>query len=181
VEDVEYRPQRRVGINSLIKACVATAVAAMLLSAGLQSRTATYVAVFPAAMAVAWFAAFAAHRRRRCRLTATGIESRHLRTRFIQWAQIRDVQVVERVTVAHIAVRGNRAAGRYGSSSGGGARKIASIRVQGANGRGRELAMPVVWENAPDPDFTRKAGVIQDHWRAATGRAPADAATTGRN
>ena len=39
-------------------------------------------------------------RRLRVRLAATGIESRRLRTRFIPWTQIRDVKVVNRVTVA---------------------------------------------------------------------------------
>lgn len=106
-------------------------------------------------------------------LTATGIESRRLRTRFIPWAQIRDIQVVERVTVAQLAVLGNRTAGRFGSRPGRGARKVAAIRVQRANGRRRELAMPVAWENAPDPGFTRKADVIKDHWRAAAGQASA--------
>lgn len=53
--------------------------------------------------------------------------------------------------------------------SGGGSRKIACMRVQQANGRWRELAMPVVWENAPDPDFTAKANAIKGRWQAASG------------
>jgi len=45
------------------------------------------------------------------------------------------------------------------------------VKVQLANGRWRELAMPVVWENAHDPDFTTKVAAIKDRWHAATGRA----------
>jgi hypothetical protein len=53
--------------------------------------------------------------------------------------------------------------------------------VQQANGRWRELALPVSWENAPDPDFSDKAGVIKDRWRAATGQTPpTDAAAIAR-
>jgi hypothetical protein len=34
-----------------------------------------------------------------------------------------------------------------------------------------------VWENAHDPDFTTKAEMIKDRWRAATGKvSAADAA-----
>jgi hypothetical protein len=39
--------------------------------------------------------------------------------------------------------------------------------------RWRELAMPLAWENAPDPEFTNKAKVIRDRWRAAIGQASA--------
>ena len=28
--------------------------------------------------------------------------------------------------------------------------------------------MPVAWENAPDPQFARKAEEIRERWRAAT-------------
>lgn len=173
VEDVEYLPQRGVGVPVLIRACVTAASAAILFSLGTQARAAVYVAVFPAAAAVALLASYAVQRRLRCRLTAAGIESRRLRTRFIPWAQIREVQVTRRVTVAQVAVLGNRAAGRYGSRSGGATRKVAAVKVQLANGRWRELAMPVVWGNAPDPDFTTKAAAIKDRWRAATSHAPA--------
>jgi hypothetical protein len=171
VEDVEYRPQRGLGTLVLIRACVATAAAAMLSSLGIQNPAVIYVAAFSAVLAIAWFASYAAQRRLRSRLTATGIESRRLRTRFIPWAQIRDVQVVGRVTVAQAAVPGNRAAGHYGGRLGRGARKVAAVRVRQADGRWRELAMPVVRENAPDPDFTSKAGVIKDRWQAVTGQA----------
>jgi hypothetical protein len=130
-----------------------------------------YLAVFPAVIAIPSFAAYTSSRRLRTRLTVVGIESRRLRTRFIPWAQIRDIQVVKRVTVTNVPVIGNRTAGRYGSRSGVATRKEATIRVQQANGRWRELAMPAVWGNAPDPDFTSKARVIEDWWRAATGQA----------
>jgi hypothetical protein len=177
VEDVEYRPQRRVGIRALFTACVATAIAAVDLSAGQQSRAALYIAPFPAAIAVASFAAYVVKRRLRTRLSVTGIESRRLRTRVIPWAEIRDVEVVKRFQVASVAVLGNRRAGRYTTRSGSGSRKVAWVRVQRGNGRWRQLAMPVVWENAHDPDFTTKAEMIKDRWRAATGKvSAADAA-----
>lgn len=175
MEDVEYRPQRRAGINALVKACVATVVALALILVGIRSPGARYLAIFPAVAAIAWFASYGARRQLRCRLTATGIESRRLRTRFIPWTQIRDIKVVERVIVARLPVPGNRVSGRYGSGSGGGARKVAAIRVLQANGRWRELAMPVVWENAHDAEFDDKSDVIKDRWRAMTGQAPADA------
>jgi hypothetical protein len=171
VEDVEYRPQRRLGTVTLVKAWFAVVVAAIVLSLGLQHPAAPYLAAFPAAAAIAWFAASAGKRRLRVRLASTGIESRRLRTRVIPWTQIRDVKVVTRVTVAHLAVRGSRS--RYGSRSGGGSRKLSSVRVQLASGRWRELAMPVAWENAPDPEFTDKANVIEDRWRAAIGQTSA--------
>jgi hypothetical protein len=107
------------------------------------------------------------------RLTDTGIESRRLRTKVIAWTQIRDVQVVNRVTVAQLAVMGSRASGRRSTRSGGGARKLSSVRVQQANGRWRELPVPVAWENAPDPEFTRKAEEIKERWRAAINQAAA--------
>jgi hypothetical protein len=168
VEDVEYRPQRGLGTRTLVKACTATAAAVILFSVGNHAPGLAYLAAIPAVMAVAWFASYAVQRRYRCRLTAAGIESRRLRTRSISWAQIREVQVVQRVTVAQVAVRGSRAAGRYGSRSGGGARKIAAVRVLQANGRWRELPVPVAREDAPDSDFTDKAGVIKNRWRAVT-------------
>jgi len=168
MEDVEYRPQRSLGTRTLVKACTGAAAAVLLLSVGNQTPALAYLAAIPAVLAIAWFASYAIQRRHLARLAATGIESRRLRTRFIPWAQIRGVQVVERVQVAQIAVRGSRAAGRYGSRSGAGARKIAAVKVQQANGRWRELALPVAWENAPDSDFMSKAGVIKDRWRAAT-------------
>jgi hypothetical protein len=173
MEDVEYRPQRGIGTVALFRACIATAFAAILLSLGFQSHTAAYGAMFPAAVAVAWFAAYAVQRRLRSRITATGIESRRLRTRYIPWAQIRDIQVVTLKTVAEVPVLGNRAAGRYGSRSGRGSRKVAAVRVQRTSGRWLELAMPIAKENAPDPDFTTKAEVIRDRWRATTGQVPA--------
>ena len=173
MEDVEYRPQRSLGTLTLVKACFAAAATAILLLLGIGVPAAIYVAGFPAAAGVAWFAAYACKRRLRARLTAAGIESRRLRTRFVPWTQIRDVKVVNRVTVAHLAVRGSRNGARYGSRSGGGARKLSSVRVQLANGRWRELAMPVAWENAPDPEFANKAKAITDRWRAAIGQASA--------
>jgi hypothetical protein len=178
VEDVEYRPPRGVGLPALIRAVVATAAAVLVFSLGAQARAAAYLAPFPAVLAVAWWASYAVHRRRRCRLTATGIESRRLRTRVISWAEIREVEVVERVTVARLAVRGNRAAGGWGGRPGGGARKVAAVKVRQASGRWRELAMPVVWENAPDPEFAAKAAAIRDRWQAATGCAPVGSALT---
>ncbi len=168
MDDIEYRPQRGIGTPALLRACFAIVVAAILLSLGLQSRAAVYLAAFPAALAVAWFAGYAVQRRYRTRLTATGIETRRVRTRSIPWTQIRDVEVVKLARVAQVRVVGNRRAGRYGSRSGGGARKVASIRVQQANGRWRELPMPVARENAADPEFTDKSNVIRDRWRAAT-------------
>jgi hypothetical protein len=173
VEDVEYRPQRRVGITNLLTACLLTATFAVVLSTAPQSRAALYTAPFPAAIAMAWLAAYVVKRRLRTRLTLTGIESRRLRTRVIPWAEIRDVEVVRRFQVASIAVLGNRTAGRYTTRSGRGNRKVAWVRVRQANGRWRQLAMPVVWEYAPDPDFTTKAEVIKDRWRAATGQVTA--------
>ena len=170
MEDVEYRPQGRAGIFTLLRACIATAVAVMLQSFGF--RQTTYVMLLPAVLAVAWFADYAVKRRLRARLTETGIESRRLRTTVIPWTQIRDVQVVEP------AVLGNRAAGSWGGRSGRGARKVGSVRVQQADGRWLELAMPVAWENAPDPDFTSKADVIRGRWQAATGQVPAAGAAT---
>jgi hypothetical protein len=167
MEDVEYDPQASLGTPTLVKAWFALAVTAILLLLGIGARPAAYVAGFPALAALAWFTAYAGKRRLRARLTAAGIESRRLRTRFIPWAEIRDVKVVNRVTVAHLAVMGSRNGARYGSRSGGGARKLSSVRVQQANGRWRELAMPAAWENAPDPEFTNKANVIKDRWRAA--------------
>jgi hypothetical protein len=62
----------------------------------------------------------------------------------------------------------SRASGRRSTRSGGGARKLSSVRVQQANGRWRELPVPVAWENAPDPEFTVKAAEIRDRWRAAS-------------
>jgi hypothetical protein len=155
----------------LVKAWLALAATAILLLLGIGARPAAYVAGFPALAAIAWFAAYAGKRRLRARLTSAGIESRRPRTRFIPWTQIRDVKVVNRVTVAHLAVMGSRNGARYGSRSGCGARKLSSVRVQLPNGRWRELAMPAAWENAPDPEFTNTANVIRDRWRAAIGQA----------
>ena len=174
MDDVEYRPQRGVGTRALVNACVAVAMTALLLSAANIDRAYLYLAAFPAAWAVAWLAAYVVRRRLRCRLTAAGIETRRVRTRFIPWAEIREVQVTKRVTVARVAVRGNRASGRFGSRSGGGARKVAAVRVQQANGRWLELAMPVVWENAHDSDFTTKAAAIKNRWQAAIGQMSAE-------
>ena len=117
VEDVEYRPQRSLGTPTLVKACFAATATAILLLLGIGVPAAVYVAGFPAAAGIAWFAAYAGKRRLRARLTAAGIESRRLRTRFVPWTQIRDVKVVNRVTVAHLAVRGSRNGARYGSRS----------------------------------------------------------------
>jgi hypothetical protein len=172
MEDVEYKPQRGIGTPALLSACVATVLALILLSLSPQTPAATYAAVFPAAAALAWFARYAAQRRLRCRLTATGIEIRRIRTRSIPWLQIRDVQVVTWATVANVTVLGNRATGRYGSRSGRGKRKLAAVRVQRANGRWLELPMPVARENAPDPEFMNKARVIEDRWRTGTGQPP---------
>ena len=171
MEDVEYTPQRGVGNATLARAIIAVAVTGILVSLSVQSPAAAVVAAFPAALAVAWFTSYAGQRRLRARLTATGIESRRLRTKVIPWTQIRDVQVVNRVTVAQLAVMGSRASGRRTTSSGGGARKLSSVRVQQANGRWRELPLPVAWENAPDPGFTRKAEEISERWRAAINQA----------
>jgi hypothetical protein len=173
MEDVEYRPQPSLGTPTLIKAWLALALTVILLLLGIGARPAAYVAGFPFAAALAWFAAYAAKQRLRTRLTAAGIESRRLRTRVILWAQIRDVKVVNRVTVAHLAVMGSRNGARYSTRSGGGARKLSSVRVQLVNGRWKELAMPVAWENAPDPEFTNKANAIRDRWRAPAGHASA--------
>jgi hypothetical protein len=171
MEDVEYLPQPGLGTATMVKACFAVFVTAIVASLGLQARAAFYLAAFPAAAAIAWFAAYAGKRRLRTRLTTAGIESRRLRTKVIAWGQIRDVKVVSRVTVARLAVRGSRS--RYGSRSGSGARKLSSVRVQQANGRWKELAMPVAWENAGDPEFTNKARVIRERWQAAVGLAAA--------
>ena len=173
MENVEYGPQPSLGTPTLVKAWLALAATAILLLLGIGARPAAYVAGFPTLAAIAWFAAYAGKRRLRTRLTAAGIESRRLGTRVIPWAEIRDVKVVNRVTVAQLAVMGSRASGRRSTRSGGGARKISSVRVQQANGRWRELSMPVAWENAPDPEFTDKANVIKDRWRAAVGQASA--------
>jgi hypothetical protein len=178
VEDVEYRPQRRAGMFTLLRACITAAVAVLLQSLGF--RQTTYVALLLGVLAIAWFADYAVKRRLRIRLTETGIESRGLRTGFIPWAQVRDVQVMGAVVVGNSAVVvGNGAAGNWGGRQGGATRKVASVRVQQADGSWRELAMPVVWENAPDPDFTSKVAVIKDRWQAATRQVPAaDAATS---
>jgi hypothetical protein len=168
VEDVEYTPQRGLGNATLARAIIAVLVTGILVSLSIQSPAAAVVAAFPAALAIAWFTSYARQRRLRARLTATGIETRRLRTRDIPWAQIRDVQVVNRVTVARLPVMGSRASGRRSTRSGGGARKLSSVRVQQANGRWRELPVPVAWENAPDPEFTVKAAEIRDRWRAAS-------------
>ena len=172
MEDIEYRPQRGVGIPALLRASVATVLALVLLSVAPQAPAVAFAALVPAAVAIPSFAAYVAQRRLRCRLTATGIEIRGIRTRFIPWAQVRDIQVLTWATVANIPVRGNRAAGRPSTRSGRGARKLAAVRVQQANGRWLELGMPVARENAPDPDFESKARAIKDRWRAATGQAP---------
>jgi hypothetical protein len=171
VEDVEYLPQRSLGTRTLVKACTATAIAVILFSVGNHTPGLAYLGAIPALAAIGWFASYAIQRRYRCRLTPAGIATRRLRTRFVPWTEIRDVQVVQRVQVAEIAVRGSRAAGRYGSTSGAGARKIASIRLQAANGRWRELPLPVAREDAPDSDFMSKAAEIRDRWRAVTSRA----------
>jgi hypothetical protein len=178
VEDVEYRPQRSAGTFTLLRACIAAAVAVLLQSLGF--RQTTYIMLLPAVLAIAWFADYAVKRRLRARLTETGIESRRLRTTFIPWAQIRDVQVVGAAVLGDGAVvLGNGAAGSWGGRSERGSRKAATVRVQQADGSWLELAMPVVWENAPDPDFASKVGVIKDRWQAATGQVPAaDAATS---
>jgi hypothetical protein len=173
MEDVEYGPQPSLGTPTLVKAWLALAATAILLLLGIGAPPAAYVAGFPALAAIAWFAAYAGKRRLRTRLTAAGIESRRLRTRVIPWAEIRDVKVVNRVTVARIAVRGSRNGARYGSRSGSGARKLSWVRVQQANGRWRALAMPEAWENAPDPEFTDKANAIKHRWQAATSQASA--------
>jgi hypothetical protein len=173
VEDVEYRAQRGLGNATLARAIIAVLITGILVSVSIQSRAAVFVAAFPAALSIAWFTSYATKRRLRARLTATGIESRRLRTKVIPWTQIRDVQVVNRVSVAQLAVMGSRASGRRTTSSGGGARKLSSVRVQQANGRWRELPVPVAWENAPDPEFARKAEEIKERWRAATSQATA--------
>jgi len=173
VEDLEYRAQRGLGNATLARAIIAVLVTGILLSLSIQSPAAAFVAAFPAALAIGWFTSYAAKRRFRARLTDTGIESRRLRTKVIPWTQIRDVKVVNRVTVAQLAVMGSRASGRRSTRSGGGARKLSSVRVQQANGRWRELPVPVAWENAPDPEFTRKAEEIKERWRAATNQAAA--------
>lgn len=174
MEDVEYLPQSSLGTSTLAKAWVAVGVMAALLVLGvLGTRAAVFVAGFPFAAAAGWFAAYAAKQRLRTRLTAAGIESRRLRTRVIAWAEIRDVKVVNRVTVGQVAVMGSRASGRRSTRSGGGARKLSSVRVQLANGRWKELAMPVAWENAGDPEFANKARAIRERWQAAVGQANA--------
>ena len=173
VEDVEYRAQRGLGNATLARAIIAVLATGILVSLSIQSPAAAFAAAIPAALAIGWFTSYAAKRRFRARLTATGIESRRLRTKVIPWTQIRDVKVVNRVTVAQLAVMGSRASGRRSTRSGGGARKISSVRVQQANGRWRELPVPVAWENAPDPEFTRKAEEIRERWRAATDQAAA--------
>ena len=172
MEDVEYRAQRGLGNATLARAIIAVVITAILVSLSIQSRAAAFVAVVPAALAIGWFTSYAAKRRLRARLTATGIESRRLRTKVIPWTQIRDVKVVNRVTVAQLAVMGSRASGRRTTRSGGGARKISSVKVQQANGRWKELPVPVAWENAPDPEFMRKAEEIRERWRAAAGQTP---------
>jgi hypothetical protein len=180
MDDVEYGPQPSLGTPTLVKAWLSLAATVILLLLGIGAPPAAYVAGFPALAAIAWFAAYAGKRRLRARLTAAGIESRRLRTSFYPWAEIRDVKVVDRVTVAHLAIRGSRNGARYGSRSGGGRRKLSSVRVQLANGRWRELAMPVAWENAPDPEFTNKAKVIAARWRASAGQASVPNALLGR-
>lgn len=168
VDDVEYRPQPGLGTPTVAKAYVATGVTVVLLVLGIGAPAAAYFAGFPALLAIAWFAAYAVRRRLRTRLTATGIETRRMRTSTIPWAGIRDVQVVERVTVTQVAVLGSRASGRGGTRSGSGARKVAWIRVRMANGRWRTLPMPAAWENAPDTGFVDKATAIKARWRAVT-------------
>ena len=172
--DVEYRPQSGLGNASLGRAIVALIVTAVLLSLSVQNAAAGVVAAFPAVLAIAWLASYASKRRSRALLTPTRIQIRRLRTRDIPWAQIRDVQIVSRVQVAQLPVMGSRATGRRSTRSGGGARKLSSVRVQQANGRWRELPVPVAFENAPDPEFTRKAEEIREHWRAASGQPPTD-------
>jgi hypothetical protein len=171
VEDLEYRAQRGLGNATLARAIIAVLITGILLSLSVQSPAAAFVAAIPAALAIGWFTSYAAKRRLRARLTDTGIETRRLRTKVIPWTQIRDVKVVNRVTVAQLAVMGSRASGRRTTRSGGGARKLSSVRVQYANGRWRELPVPVAWENAPDPEFTGKAEEIRERWRAAINQA----------
>jgi hypothetical protein len=171
VEDLEYRAQRGLGNATLARAIIAVLITGILLSLSVQSPAAAFVAAIPAALAIGWFTSYAAKRRLRARLTDTGIETRRLRTKVILWTQIRDVKVVNRVTVAQLAVMGSRASGRRTTRSGGGARKLSSVRVQYANGRWRELPVPVAWENAPDPEFTGKAEEIRERWRAAINQA----------
>jgi hypothetical protein len=171
VEDLEYRAQRGLGNATLARAIIAVLITGILLSLSVQSPAAAFVAAIPAALAIGWFTSYAANRRLRARLTDTGIETRRLRTKVIPWTQIRDVKVVNRVTVAQLAVMGSRASGRRTTRSGGGARKLSSVRVQYANGRWRELPVPVAWENAPDPEFTGKAEEIRERWRAAINQA----------
>lgn len=165
--DIEYRAQHGLGNATLARAIIALIVAGILLSLSVQSAAAGVVAAVPAVLAIAWFTSYAGQRRLRARLTADGIESRRLRTKATPWTQIRDVQVVNRVTVANLPVMGSRASGRRTTSSGGGSRKLSSVRIQLANGRWKELPVPVAWENAPDPEFTRKAEEIKARWRAA--------------
>lgn len=171
---VEYQPQPGIGIFTLVRACVAAAVAVLLFSLG--EPVPMYAAALPAAAAIAWFAAYAGQRRRRTRLTATGIESRRFRTNVIPWAQIRDVQVVDRAQAATARAGGYYAPGPWSSRSGGGARKVASVRVQQADGRWQELAMPAAWEHGRDPDFAAKADVIKDRWQASASLRPASVA-----
>jgi len=171
VEDLEYRAQRGLGNATLARAIIAVLVTGILLSLSIQSPAAAFVPAFPAALAIGWFTSYAAKRRLRARLTDTGIETRRLRIKVIPWTQIRDVKVVNRVTVAKLAVMGSRASGRRSTRSGGGARKLSSVRVQLANGRWRELPVPVAWENSPDPEFTGKAEEIRERWRAAVNQA----------
>ena len=68
---------------------------------------------------------------------------------------------------------GSRNGARYGTRSGGGSRKLSSVLAQQANGRWKELPVPVAWENAPDPEFTHKAEEIKERWRSATNQAAA--------
>ena len=172
MEDVEYRPQSSLGTSTLAKAYFAVAVMGRIAVARYSDPRRVYMAAFPFAAGNGWFS------RLRRQATAPHPANRHrdrespLRTRLIPWAQIRDVKVVNRVTVARVAVVGNRSPAAMSSRSGGGARKLSSVRVQHPNGRSRELAMPVAWENAPDPEFTNKAG-SSGTWRAAVGRVSA--------
>lgn len=99
MNDIEYRPQRGVGVNALIWACVMTVLAVLASPVGPLGDFAWPV-LFPAAAAVACFARYVLARRRRCRLTSTGITSRYLLSRTVAWADIRDIQVFELAKMA---------------------------------------------------------------------------------
>jgi hypothetical protein len=172
MEDIEFRPARGFRISVLVRACVALVLAAIFLTLTEVSPAYGLIAVFPGFVAACLLVSYASSRRFRTRLTAQGIESRRYRTRFVPWGSVRNIETVSWERIADVPVIGNRAAGRPASRRGGANRKVATVRIQKADGHWLELAVPVVTGRDSDPDFTDKVRLIRDRWRAAIGRAP---------